>query len=120
MKLKNILIVVRDIERSKAFYHELFGLTVVTDFGSNVILTEGLVLQEQQSWEELIEKRITYQGYDTILYFEENNMDVFLEKLKKIPYQIEYLHGCMKNYLGKRVIRLYDPDRHVIEISERK
>ena len=29
-------------------------------------------------------------------YFEENNMDVFLEKLKKIPYQIEYLHGCMK------------------------
>lgn len=28
MKLKNILFVVRDMERSKAFYRELFGLTV--------------------------------------------------------------------------------------------
>ena len=26
MKLKNILIVVKDIERSKEFYHKLFGL----------------------------------------------------------------------------------------------
>jgi len=25
MKLKNILIVVKDIEKSKQFYHELFG-----------------------------------------------------------------------------------------------
>ena len=26
MKLKNILIVVKDIERSRQFYHDLFGL----------------------------------------------------------------------------------------------
>lgn len=26
MKLKNILIVVKDIEKSKQFYHDLFGL----------------------------------------------------------------------------------------------
>lgn len=44
MKLKNVLLVVGDIEKSKAFYKELFGLDVVTDFGGNVILTEGLVL----------------------------------------------------------------------------
>ena len=42
MRLKNILIVVTDIERSKAFYKELFGLEVVVDFDGNVILTEGL------------------------------------------------------------------------------
>ena len=54
MKLKNILIVVEDIERSKAFYKDLFGLSVVTDFGGNVILTEGLILQEKKVWEELI------------------------------------------------------------------
>ena len=29
MKLKNILIVVKDIEKSKQFYHDLFGLNVV-------------------------------------------------------------------------------------------
>lgn len=44
MRLKNVLLVVKDIEVSKAFYRELFGLQVLTDFGRNVILTEGLVL----------------------------------------------------------------------------
>lgn len=39
MKLKNVLIVVEDIEKSKAFYKELFGLDVVVDFDGNVILT---------------------------------------------------------------------------------
>ena len=32
MRLKNILLVVEDIEKSIAFYKELFGLRVVTDF----------------------------------------------------------------------------------------
>ena len=37
MKLKNILIVVKDIEQSKRFYHDLFGLDVVLDNDGNVI-----------------------------------------------------------------------------------
>ena len=47
MRLKNILIVVKDIEKSKRFYKELFGLELVADFGENVVLTEGLALQEK-------------------------------------------------------------------------
>ena len=35
MKLKNVLIVVKDIEKSKQFYHDLFGLNVVLDNDSN-------------------------------------------------------------------------------------
>lgn len=31
MKLKNILIVVSDLEKSKAFYKALFGLEVISD-----------------------------------------------------------------------------------------
>lgn len=45
MKLKNVLIVVNEIERSKRFYKELFGLDVVLDNNGNVILTEG-----QKNW----------------------------------------------------------------------
>ena len=48
MKLKNVLIVVKDIEKSKQFYHDLFGLDVVLDNGGNVILTEGFVLQDKK------------------------------------------------------------------------
>lgn len=29
MKLKNVLIVVKDIEKSKQFYHDLFGLDMI-------------------------------------------------------------------------------------------
>ena len=49
MKLKNILIVVKDIEKSKRFYHDLFGLDMVLDNNGNMILTEGLVLQDRKN-----------------------------------------------------------------------
>lgn len=48
MKLKNVLIVVKDIEKSKQFYHDLFGLDVILDNNGNMILTEGLVLQDEK------------------------------------------------------------------------
>ena len=54
MRLKNFLIVVNDINRSKKFYKELFGLEVLRDFDNNVILTQGLVLQERKSWEQAV------------------------------------------------------------------
>lgn len=118
MKLKNILFVVKDIERSKLFYSDLFGLRVVTDFGENVILTEGLVLQEKKLWEKFIERNVVVGGNDAELYFEENDIDGFLEKLEKSNLTIEYLNKCIEHDWGQRVIRIYDPDRHVIEIGE--
>ncbi len=57
MRLKNILIVTEDIERSKKFYKDLFGLEVVLDNDGNVILTEGLVLQDKKNLEIFSEQR---------------------------------------------------------------
>ena len=37
MKLKNILIVVNDIERAKKFYRDLFGLETVLDNDEEVL-----------------------------------------------------------------------------------
>ena len=118
MKLKNSLIVVENIEKSKAFYRELFGLDVVTDFGENVILTEGLVLQERKTWERFIAKKVAYGGCDAELYFEENDLDFFLERLEKYGEPIEYVNELMEHDWGQRVIRIYDPDKHVIDIGE--
>ena len=39
MKLKNILIVVKDIEKSRQFYRDLFGLDLIVDNNGNMILT---------------------------------------------------------------------------------
>lgn len=118
MRLKNILIVVEDIERSKHFYRELFGLSVVTDFGENVILTEGLVLQERETWERFTGKKAVYGGCDAELYFEENDMDGFLARLQKQEPPVSYVNESMEHDWGQRVVRLYDPDRHVIEVGE--
>ena len=52
MKLKNVLIVVKDIEKSKQFYHDLFGLNPVLDNDGNLIMTEGLVLQDEKIWKK--------------------------------------------------------------------
>lgn len=118
MKLKNILLVVDDIEKSKAFYRDLFGLHTVTDFGGNVILTEGLVLQERRIWERFIGKETVKGGNDAELYFEENDIESFLKKLEECSYPVEYVNPLMEHDWGQRVIRIYDPDWHVIEIGE--
>lgn len=57
MKLKNVLIVVKDIERSKQFYHDLFGLNMVLDNDGNMILTEGLVASGRKNLEKFSGKR---------------------------------------------------------------
>ena len=118
MRLKNILIVVEDIERSKAFYKDLFGLDVLRDFDGNVILTEGLVLQDRKIWEHFIENPVTYGGNAAELYFEEHDLETFQNKLDSSGYEIEYLNRLMTHEWGQKVIRIYDPDRHVIEIGE--
>lgn len=118
MKLKNFLIVVEDIERSKKFYHDLFGLEVVADFGGNVVLTERLVLQDKKIWEGLIQQEITIGNGDAELYFEENDLDFFLKKLEAYPEKVKWLNPLMEHEWGQRVIRIYDPDHHVIEIGE--
>jgi len=118
MRLKNVLLVVKDIEASKKFYHDLFGLQVVTDFGRNVILTEGLVLQERQLWEEFVDEKVVPGGNAMELYFEDNDLDAFAEKLEASPYEIQYVNRLMEHDWGQRVIRFYDPDMHLIEVGE--
>ena len=118
MRLKNTLIVVNDIERSKAFYRDLFGLQVIADYNGNVVLTEGLVLQDAAIWEKFIAREVMFGGNHAELYFEENDMDWFLEKLEAWPEEITYVNQLMEHAWGQRVVRLYDPDMHMIEVGE--
>ena len=118
MRLKNILLVVEDVERSIAFYKELFGLQVIRRFDGNVILTEGLVLQERKIWENLVGQQINYQGNATELYFIENDLEGFQEKLENSFFEIKYVHKLKEYSWGQKAIRIYDPDGHMIEIGE--
>ena len=79
MKLRNVLIVVRDIDRSRKYYHDLFGLETVLDNDGNMILTEGLVLQDAKIWENFLEKDIIPRNNASELYFEERNIEGFIQ-----------------------------------------
>ena len=70
MELKNILIVVKDIEKSKQFYNDLFGLDLVLDNDGNMILTEGLVLQDEKIWKKFLGKDIIPKSNSCELYLD--------------------------------------------------
>ena len=118
MKLKNMLIVVKDIERSKAFYKGLFGLEVLADYDGNVVLTEGLVLQDENIWASMLNKSISQYTNNAELYFEENDMDWFVKKLNRREESISYVTEFTQHEWSQRVVRLYDPDGHLIEVGE--
>lgn len=117
MKLKNILIVVKDIEKSKQFYHDLFGLDMLLDNDGNMILTEGLVLQDEKIWRNFLEKDIVPKSNSCELYFEEKNIEAFIEKLEKLYPSIQYVNRLMTHSWGQKVIRFYDLDGNLIEVG---
>ena len=117
MRLKNILIVVKDIERSKKFYHDLFGLNTILDNDGNVILTEGLVLQDEKIWKKSLNKDIILGNNSSELYFEEPDIDAFAGKLEKLYPDIVYVNRLMTYSWGQQVVRFYDPDGNLIEVG---
>ena len=117
MKLKNILIVVKDIEKSKQFYHDLFGLNMVLDNEGNMILTEGLVLQEEKIWREFLGKEIITESNSCELYFEEADIESFVEKLERLYPSIRYVNKLMTHSWGQKVVRFYDLDGNLIEVG---
>lgn len=118
MKLKNILIVVKDIESSKQFYKELFGLDVILDQEGNAILTEGLVLQESKVWEETLGQKVVWKNHASELYFEETDLELFLEKLRKYEREIQILSWPEATEGARRAVRFYDPNGNMIEVGE--
>ena len=115
--MKNTLLAVTDIEKSAAFYKKVLGLRVVMDFGANKTLTGGLVLQTAETWKEFIgTENISFGGRSTEIYFEEDDFDKFVEKLNGC--EIKYVHPVKEHSWGQRVVRIYDPDMHIIEVGE--
>lgn len=117
MELKNPLLAVADMERSLAFYEKVLGLRVILDFGANKTLTGGLCLQTLETWTDFLDgKPAAFGGNDAEIYFEEDLFDAFAEKLGALD--IDYVHPVKEHRWGQRVVRFYDPDRHIIEVGE--
>ena len=116
MKQKNILIAVHDIERAKTFYKKMFGLDPVLEQEGNVILTEGLVLQDADVWQKSLGRGIHSQNNASELYFEESNMEAFAKRLEGYEDEIQYVDRLTEFPWGQKMVRFYDPDGNLIEV----
>ena len=108
------------MERSKNFYKTVLGLEPVSDFGANVVLEDGLALQTLDSWAGFLGKtpeEIAFGGNNSEVYFETGDFDGFLRQLFERP-SVELVHAPLEHRWGQRVVRLLDPDGHVLEIAE--
>ena len=117
MRLKNILIAVKDVEKSKKFYHDLFGLNTILNSDGKVILTEGLVLQDEKIWRECLNKEVISKNHACELYFEEPDIEAFARKLEKLYPNIRYVNRLMTHSWEQKVVRFYDPDGNLIEVG---
>ena len=117
MKFKGSMLVVDDIDKAVNFYKNVLGLRVIMDFGANKTLTGGFSLQTAETYKDFIDgQSIRFFGNDFELYFEEDDFDSFIQRLKR--FDIEFVHPVKEHAWGQRVVRFYDPDKHIVEVGE--
>ena len=97
MRFQLALLAVRDVERSKRFYHDLFGQEVVMDLGRNVTFSGGFAIQEDFAWlTDLPEASVKERSHNMELYFETEDFDGFLSLLDSRP-EVELVHPPKKH-----------------------
>lgn len=117
MKCQGCLLAVGDIAVSKRFYEEVLHQNVVMDIGTHITF-EGFSLQ--QGYAELIGievDSVKEPSHSFQLYFEVENLDKVYTEMKKIP-GLRWVHEIKEYPWGQRDVRIYDPDRHIVEIAE--
>ena len=117
MRLRNVLIAVNDIDRAIRFYKEIFGRQVILNQDGNVIMSEGLVLQDAKIWQQFLDKELISKNNMMELYFEEADIEGFVKKLEESDFEIEYVNELMTHSWGQKVVRFYDPDGNLIEVG---
>lgn len=116
MRLKNVLIVVDNIEESIRFYNYVFGLQVIMRQDGNVILSDGLVLQDAKLWKSTINVNVTPYNNMTELYFEDNDIEGLVDKLSSSGFLVRFITELTTLANRQKLVRFYDPAGNLIEV----
>ena len=116
VKFINPLITVADMKRSRDFYENVLEQKVEFDFGENVSFG-GFSIHLRPHFKMLIDnKEVVVGGNNFELYFEYDNVEQIVEKLK--VEKVEFVHELREQPWKQLVVRFYDPDKNMIEIGE--
>ena len=117
MKFICSLITVENINVSKEFYENILKQKVKYDFGENITFESGFAIHLKSHFSNLIDgKKIVSESNSFELYFEEDDVETFVKILKK--NDIELVHEVMEQPWRQKVVRFYDPDKHIVEVGE--
>ncbi len=109
---------VKDLETSKKFYTYLFDQNITIDLGDNVTFDGGFTIKE--GFKELMDLSMDFVRFgtsDSDLCFETDDLDGFLKRIESYG-DVEIIHIMKTHEWGQRIVRLYDPDKHIIEVDE--
>lgn len=62
-------------------------------------------------------KEILPESNSCELYFEEQNIEAFAEKLERLYPSIRYVNKLVVHSWGQKVVRFYDLDGNLIEVG---
>ena len=117
MKYQGCLLAVKNISASKHFYETVLHQNSIMDIGVHVTF-EGFSLQ--QGYAELIGvavESMKEKSHNFQVYFEVEDLDKLYTEMKNIP-NLQWIHEVKEYPWGQRDIRVYDPDKHIVEIAE--
>ncbi|MCK4259840.1 MAG: hypothetical protein KAX49_12725 [Halanaerobiales bacterium] len=105
----------------KKIYEEILGQKIVGDFGVTVGFASGFSIWQVDQADKAIygERKSSSndeESKNAVLYFGTENMDEIEKELLQLD--ITLIHSVKEEEWGEKVIRLYDPEGHVIEICE--
>lgn len=120
IKYSGILITVKDIAASRAFYEDLLGQKLKFDFGVDIPFESGLTLHQADHFQGLLgsadDYPITQKANNGELFFEDDEIELLQQRLKGAG--VEFIHEIREQPWAQRVLRFYDPDGFIVEVGE--
>jgi len=121
IKFSSSVLMVKDVNLSRNFYEGLLEQTVALDHGECLGFVGGFsIWQQDRAWKimQFEEDKFPNQSHDHRfeLYFETDDLDGILKKI--IEAKFELVHEIFEQPWGQRVLRVFDPDRHLVELGE--
>ena len=121
IRYQSSVLFVRDVEASRRFYEGLLDQEVSLDHGACVGFAGGFSIWQaayghQVVFDEPLNDEEPLGRGNCELYFETGDLDAAWERLTgagAVP-----VHPVKEQPWGQRVLRVYDPDGHIVELGE--
>ena len=115
----SVVLLVKNIKKSKYFYNIVLGQKIVMDFGKNVGFEGGLAIWDREyALNQIFQKAISevkLGGNNSEIYFEYDQLDDLFNRLQG---KVTFVHSIKEQPWGQKCFRIYDPDNHIIEFAE--